>query len=447
MMTPEEVFDRGREITAPFELLLRTDGKLVRVEEILRLLPGRRLTARARRAGKVELLKLFARRRDYARELQGLAWLAEASLPAPRLLHATAHCIFTSYLEDAHTLTQRLAEESEQAPLLEQAIDLLDGLHEAGLQHTDPHFDNFLLAADGTLHLVDAGAIRRRYWWQPEDADLALFCSQVPLAARFPLWQVLGRDAGALQLAIARCDRLRARRYAAKAARNCTEFVAEQDWRRRLVLRRDHDGPALRAILADPDRALAAGVLLKDGNSATVARIDCEGRPLVLKRYNIKSWHHALARALQPTRAWRSWRNAALLRSLGIATPLPLAVLEHRSGPLRSTAYLLTEAVDGEPLDRAARDASLWGQLMPDVQLLFRALAVLRCSHGDCKASNFIFDGRTVWTLDLDGMRRHHVGVALRRALHRDRRRLLRNFDRATARRLAVFLDAELQTP
>ena len=445
MLTPAEVFQRERALSAPFDLRL-AGGETVRVDALLRLLPGRRLTARVTRGGTTQLMKLFASRRERARELRGLAALAAAAIPAPRLLHALPGAVFISYIDGARTLARCMHEPADREPLLRQALALLERLHAAGLVHADPHFDNFLVTDDGTIHLVDAGAIRPRRWWVLHQADRALFCSQLPLAARAPLWIALGADAASLRAAIERSDRWRARWLAAKSTRNCSEFAAERSWRRRCVLRRDHDGAALRAILADPDRALQAGASLKDGYSATVARIDCAGRTLVLKRYNIKHWRHALARALQHTRAWRAWCNAARLRSLGIATPLPVAVLERRWGPLRSTAYLLTEYVEGVPLTAALDDASVWSRVARELRLLFDALAVLRRSHGDCKASNFLCDAQRVWTLDLDGMRRRFGALRMRRALARDRARLLRNFDAPAAARLGTLLDQEPET-
>jgi hypothetical protein len=51
-----------------------------------------------------------------------------------------------------------------------------------------------------------------------------------------------------------------------------------------------------------------------------------------------------------------------------------------------------------------------------------------------------------VWTLDLDGMRRRFGALRMRRALARDRARLLRNFDAPAAARLGTLLDQEPET-
>lgn len=448
MLSAADVFARASLPVAPFELRL-ADGELLTVDAVLRLLPGRRLTARVSRRGGPQLLKLFARPRERSRELRGLHALAAAAIPGPRLLGTSRQAVFTSWIHDARTLADCLQESTdaaEQQVLLAQALAAFGCLQAARLHHADPHLGNFLRTPDGVLHLVDGGAIRRRAWWHARDGGLALFCAQLPLAEREPLWRALGEEALRLRPAIARADRLRARRFAAKSLRECSGFTVRRNWGERCVLRRDFDGPELRAILADPDRAMRSARFLKDGNTATVVRLSCAGQDLVLKRYNIKNPQHAVLRAVQPTRAARSWHNAALLQALGIATPLAVALLERRSGPLRSTAYLLMEAVDGVTLAEAAVDEAALRCAARDLRLLFDALGVLRRSHGDCKASNFVYDGERLWTLDLDGMRGHLPGACLRRALARDRARLLDNFDAATARRLGSLLEPESRT-
>ena len=120
-------------------------------------------------------------------------------------------------------------------------------------------------------------------------------------------------------------------------------------WRRFVAVTRTADTPALRAVLADPDAALAApeSQWLKRGNSASVVRLSVDGRPVVVKRYNLKNFAHRLRRFWRPSRAWHSWRNAHRLTLWGVPTPPPVALLECRFGPLRGRAYYLSEAVAG----------------------------------------------------------------------------------------------------
>ena len=112
MLTPAEVFRRERALGAPFDLRL-ADGETVRVDALLRLLPGRRLTARVTRGGTTQLMKLFASRRERTRELCGLTALAAAAIPAPRLLDALPDAVFTSYIDGARTLAQCMHEPAD----------------------------------------------------------------------------------------------------------------------------------------------------------------------------------------------------------------------------------------------------------------------------------------------------------------------------------------------
>ncbi|MBW1746795.1 MAG: hypothetical protein JRJ25_11240 [Deltaproteobacteria bacterium] len=94
-------------------------------------------------------------------------------------------------------------------------------------------------------------------------------------------------------------------------------------------------------MIADPDSVIDSSRLLKEGNSSTVALAEVNGKLLVIKRYNIKNFIHALKRYLRNTRAWTSWRNAHRLELLGIPTPKPIAFLERRWGPFRSVNLIL----------------------------------------------------------------------------------------------------------
>ena len=114
-----------------------------------------------------------------------------------------------------------------------------------------------------------------------------------------------------------------------------------------MVCDRTYYDDAMAAFLNNPDAVLKDGRILKDGNSSTVFLIDLSGRLLVVKRYNMKNMWHALRRSYRQSRAWVSWRNAHLLKSIGINTPNPVAMMEKRLGPLRSVSYILTEYIDG----------------------------------------------------------------------------------------------------
>src|SRR5690606_25659885 len=138
---------------------------------------------------------------------------------------------------------------------------------------------------------------------------------------------------------VRRARLLRWRVVAKKLYRETSAHACRQSWRRFLVYDRKLDSVALQQFIADPDAAIAAGRLLKDGNSATVAEVSIDGRADSVKRYNLKSLGHWLRRTLRPSRAWVSWRNAHLLQMLGIHTPRPCLLMEERFGNLRGRAW------------------------------------------------------------------------------------------------------------
>jgi tRNA A-37 threonylcarbamoyl transferase component Bud32 len=184
-------------------------------------------------------------------------------------------------------------------------------------------------------------------------------------------------------------------------------------------------------LIADPDAWLEQGVPLKRGRTATLALVELNGRRLVIKRYNIKSAGHALSRAWRPSRAWHAWIEAHRLRFLGIATPRPLALIEHRLGPLRGRAWLVTEYCEGPHLQARLAEHAESGapaKVKEAVRTLFARLAAERIGHGDLKATNFLCCGDELVVLDLDAMRRHDSEAAWRKAWARDRARFLHNW-------------------
>ena len=117
-----------------------------------------------------------------------------------------------------------------------------------------------------------------------------------------------------------------------------------------LAYKRGIDEAWLSKFKAAPDSVMVRATLLKDGNSATVVRTELAGRPVIIKRYNIKNAGHRLRRLFRETRASNAWRAAHLLQMAGIKTPAPLVLLEQRRGPLRGVAYLVSEDVGGEEM-------------------------------------------------------------------------------------------------
>jgi hypothetical protein len=446
VLSVDELRAAGRTVEAPFRLEARVaeSGESLVVRRVLRLLPGKRLTAEAQWRGQLVVLKLFfagrGAARHFRRERDGLAALRAAGVATPELLAAGvaegAPLLILEFLADARPLSR-----IPKATMPRDAIlSTLRRLHAAGLRQNDIHPDNFLVASN-VVHCIDGDGVDARQAGHPLPErlardNLALFLAQFTPEESLQ-WlddapELFSRES--LLAAVRRQRVARFGHYRRKLYRDCTEIIREQNARSLLLLRREEDSPALRALLADLDGAIARGQPLKTGRSATVARCELAGgHSVVIKRYNVPAtpWR-AIGRAIRPSRAWRSWGNAHLLRFFALPASKPLAMLERRCGPLRGTAYFLSEYVEGQQgLAYFEQHPEPPAAVLDALTRLFTTLWEQRVTLGDAKLSNFLLcdDAPHAWLIDLDDIRLHRSERPFARAWARDRARLLRNWD------------------
>jgi serine/threonine-protein kinase RIO1 len=138
-----------------------------------------------------------------------------------------------------------------------------------------------------------------------------------------------------------------------------------------------------------------------------------------------------MRRAVQPTRAAISWRNAQRLMLYGLSTPLPIALIERRFGPLRRVSYIVTAFHEGESAAAyfARVDIESAIPMARRIVALLRQLRRLNLSHGDLKATNLLIcDGRVLLT-DLDALVQHRSDRTAARAHDRDLQRFMRNWE------------------
>ncbi|HEX7034220.1 MAG TPA: lipopolysaccharide kinase InaA family protein [Pseudomonadales bacterium] len=457
-LSPAEIVAAGRGLPETFACRLAltdpsgnaaTDVVLI-CDRVLRLLPGRRLTARARLDERPVLLKLFlgaGAARYRSREERGCRLIADAGVATPGLVGRVAapaeetaavpaEGLLFDYLDGAEPLSP------DDDAGFEAAAAALARLHDAGALHRDPHPENFLFAAGraAPVHLVDGDGVRPmrgRVGRRRGLSNLALLCAQRSPAADDGLQRVLEAYAGArgwapetlaattqrLACLTASQRRARVRAYLGKTLRDCSEFRCTSSWRRRFVCLRSVADGAFDRFADDPEGWLQGAALIKGGGSATVTRGRLGDRPVVVKRYNLKDAGQAVRRALRPRPRYRlAWQNGHRLWFLGLPTARPLALLEHRFGPLRGRAYLVMEDLGDRDLQAEIAAEGLSERRLAQLVELFRALDRAGLRHGDTKASNFLIQRDAVHLVDLDALapgRRGQVG---------DRRRFLDNF-------------------
>ncbi len=468
----------GRALPATFDIEFAGAAHTVslRCREMLRVLPGRRIVARAlcdtgalveetgaddagvrdTDAARTVVVKMFVGPRASVErqwEERGHAAFARAGVATPAIISAGTlagggEALLFEYLEDATPATEAD---------LPQAMSILARLHAHGVVQSDLHLGNLLRTAHG-LFLIDGGGVSGMGEDAPLSArasvrNLALFLAQFDIRAedRFvSAWHVycvargfttIDADGRVLLRAIHRARRARLRAYMRKVLRDCSEFHVEQRFDYFLVCERASFKPAIEALIDDIETQFDRGAIVKAGNTATVARVCIDDETLVIKRYNIKSWRHGLTRMGRRTRARRAWQNAHRLRMLGVATFHPIALIERRFGPLRRGAYLVMRDVRGNDLHDRFENRHI-AQLVA----LFRDLSSAGLVHGDMKATNFIDASGRIHLIDLDSMRAPRTRRAARRGIVRDIERFIANWaDNATIRALLIRAFAALE--
>jgi len=431
----------------------------LRCDAIVRAIPAKRLVCRGGWQGQAVYIKVYmGPDKHWQAECRGLQALHENGIAAPAVLHAgTAdhgrlHIIVLAALEPAQTLAsawERADDEVLRLRLLRLAVSTIAMHHQAGLEQSDIHLNNFLLSAE-QLVTLDGGGIRlssdselssrrsrdnlARFFAQLYPRFDALIEFVLPDYARQRGWPAGQLTSTVLLQRVRFYRRKRQRHFLKKVFRDCSAFVCSKGWRSFRVYDRALETPALLTLLADPDASLqqADANYLKQGNTCTLWSITVDGRQLVVKRYNIKSLLHRFSRMLRRTRAATSWKNAHRLAMYGILGARPVALYERRFGLLRGKAWLIMEYVSGNDITQLCKepgpDHDTSRQIVRGVTTLLAQLAQCRISHGDMKGTNFIQSPLGIAVIDLDSMREHLSEKRFQRMKQRDLQRFMRNW-------------------
>ncbi|SDV06572.1 lipopolysaccharide kinase InaA family protein [Pseudomonas mucidolens] len=466
-MRLSELKNAGRTPSLPLSIELADaagPGQL-QLLSLLRVLPGQRYVGAAIWRGRPVLAKLLVGNkaaRHFQRELKGVRLLAEQGLTTPLLLvdglqDGEGGWLLFEFLDGAESLADAWHAVEALPPLadaqqavLAEALGAIAQMHAKGLWQEDLHLDN-LLRQDGKLYLIDGAGICVEQAGKPLSRsrvleNLGVFFAQLPKSLA-PFTEELlvhyllsnGEHAlplEALQKQVDKVSAWRLKDFLGKVGRECTLFSVVRGAFALRAIRREEEASML-PVLAQADALLDQGHVYKTGGAASVAKIEVGGRPLVIKRYNIKGFAHWLKRFWRPSRAWHSWREGNRLAFLGIATPKPLALLERRFFWLRSRAYLITEYLPGPDIIERFAPYVESGEA-PEAELraldmLFGELIRERISHGDLKGHNLFWDHDRWALIDLDSMCQHGSLSSFAPAYAKDRARFMRNWPQGSA--------------
>ena len=338
----------------PFQLTLSDTVAVLCCDEVIRLIPGKRLVASGMWDGREVVAKLFYGRSKARRHLQqdvaGIDALVQASVPTPRILYQGSACnghvqvVLFEKIADAKSLEILWREQKNSAifeKLMQKVIVELATQHVLGIVQRDLHLKNFLVAGK-RLYTLDGGGIEK--WPAILDKNqsmdnLSLFFAQLGVGteslqrqlfkiyAKSRGWRVKEADFALLRETVAAKNKARWMRYKKKIMRTCTRFVKIKKWNQSVMYDRAYQSDTFLSVLQNPENFFAQPEVsfLKKGRSATVAKVMMDGRLLVVKRYNMKNSWHWLRRCLRATRAETSWRLSQQLQLFGVSTAKPVA--------------------------------------------------------------------------------------------------------------------------
>lgn len=439
-------------------------------EEIVRIIPGKRLVAFGRWNNKSIAAKIFFGRQakqHMERDLKGARALIAAKIPTPALLHTDSsqnNSIYVLIFERIQnavslaTLWQNKKFTPESEAMLRTLTIELATQHVLGLEQDDLHLKNFLMSAE-KIYTLDGAGIRNHEGplnKKQSLENLALFFSQLGIHANklqqqlfetyinARSWLVKKSDLVFLQKTIRHWNSTRWDSYSKKIFRSSTQFAKIKNLRLFSLCDRNYLSPAFQQFIANPEATLTNSetVILKAGRTSTVARVTLGQRQYVVKRYNIKGFWHSLSLIFKRSRAKLSWRVAHQLQFVGLNTAKPVALIEKRFLGLRRKSYFVMEHVEGVRADTffdshpiESTQSTLVAQ---KIIALFFDLARLRLSHGDLKITNILLNQQQEPVLiDLDGVREHRSLLGLGHRFAKDLERFLENWqEKSTIRQL-----------
>ena len=433
------------------------DGRSLNCTQTVRFLPGRRQACLAELDEQQVFVKIFLDRKrgkvHWQRELAGIKAFERNGILTAKLLFAGEleetgwPIIVLTRINNPISLKKvwDSAEFVRQETLLNNMVRLLAYHHRVGILQKDLHLENFIISGNEIYSLDGAGVEQSvaEVDRQASLANLALLLAQfdpvwestIPVAYHFYLtergWRNNIRD-NLLQL-VQKARKKRWREVRDKLFRECSAFVAHNKKGRLAIYSRLNDTPELRALLADPDASFPGKQkAIKCGNTCTLWATRVADLSLVIKRYNVKSFWHALKLSTRSGRALISWENAHRLQFNGIATPRPVAILKVRRSLLQPLSYFLTEKVTGRSADTWFQDTAISAvskrHMCSKVVKLIKQLHDQRIAHGDMKASNFLITEQGPVIIDLDAMRQYRSEISYRNAWRKDLNRFMRNW-------------------
>jgi tRNA A-37 threonylcarbamoyl transferase component Bud32 len=429
----------------PFQLLIKQTSSKNKEESLsctalLRSIPGRRKVYDALWNNKSVIVKVFSHkissRRHLKREWEGLNKLTELELSSPKpLFYGKTEdgqpAVVVEKIADSSTVLDALQKTPEPAKKLDLLVLVCKDLakqHTKGVLQKDLHLGNFLLA-DNKVFLLDPGQMRflrceasrktgisqlamlANYLPDSDTASIEKLCQEY-FSTRG--WHFGKSDKALIEKQKTAHRGKKIKKGLKKCLRTGKRYLRIKTANRRFdaVFNKDFSiGAEPLDFIEQIDALMNKGQILKKGNSCYVSRLTWNNKDIVVKRYNHKGFIHSLRHTIKKSRAKRGWLHAHRLKMLQIATPRPLAFIEHRKAGLIWQSYLVTEYIEGQKLYDFLRDSKTseekHSMVTQQIVKLLDKLSKYKITHGDLKHSNILIADNGPVITDLDAMKVH----------------------------------------
>lgn len=346
--------------------------------------------------------------------------------------------LVTKRIPDSMTLSVFMKRYYPQLPakqkrkLIRDFASFIKSLHEAGIFQEDLHIGNILLKhekQENSFSLVDAQRVRFHPGSLSSDRkgkNLAILLSNFwtlsTVLERFWFLKCYGikiSTEGGKNFVrkVEKIGTALSSKVWLKKAKRCLysnkRFCKEESGAFKIYRKRNaQTEQILKELLPNPDKRLDNGIILKNGRTVKAAKVELDGHPYFLKRYNCKGLTYRLRNAFRTSRAVRTWFVSWAFKVRGLPVPMPLICLEERRFRLLERSYILYEFIDNvESLPRVWKKLgnSDRGKLLKKLRKLFDQMHMLGGFHGDLKWNNILIklddSPESIFLIDLDGSR------------------------------------------
>ena len=336
--------------------------------------------------------------------------------------------------------------------LIQKVAVLVKKMHHSGLNHRDLylchiHIKNDLDFIEPQLHLIDLhrAQIRSkvpRRWVVKDLGGLFHSCFQFGLSERdFYRFMMIYYDCSLrtlisgyghiLEKIISRAFRMYLKPALGELSKKNSLRTDENPSQLKnkygkCFVDKEFDFKSVAPYINDENLLIKDGEVIKNEAGHLVVRVKKEDRIFYVKKYRIKNIFHRITRLLKKTRAYNSCISTLWLNAAGIKTAKVLLLFEGKGTLGARESFLVTEEIDGDRLDDFL-EKNLDYDLSNDIEVFFKRMKWIQFSHGDAKTSNFFFNENGLVTFDLDSSSRKYSKLTYRRAISRDKNRILRS--------------------